>query len=82
MANNFTNLEIAFKFFKLILNQKDIDLNNKEIAGLFKNIATSIKRNFKKLKKQLDKFHSDQTDTLVQNESLVFDLYKAMKIDF
>ena len=82
LANNFTNLEIAFKFFKLILNQKDIDLNNKEIAGLFKNIATSIKRNFKKLKKQLDKFHSDQTDTLVQNESLVFDLYKAMKIDF
>ena len=82
LANNFTNLEIAFKFFKLILNQKDIDLNNKEIAGLFKNIAASIKRNFKKLKKQLDKFHSDQTDTLVQNESLVFDLYKAMKIDF
>ena len=82
LSNNFTNLELAFKFFKLILNQKDMDLNNKEVAGLFKNIATSIKRNFKKLKKQLDKFHSDQTDTLVQTEGHVLELYSAMKIKF
>ena len=82
LSSNFTNLELAFKFFKLILNQKDMDLNNKEVAGLFKNIATSIKRNFKKLKKQLDKFHSDQTDTLVQTEGHVLELYNAMKIKF
>ena len=82
LSSNFTNLELAFKFFKLILDQKDIDLSNKEVAGLFKNIATSIKRNFKKLKKQLDKFHSDQTETLIQNESHILDLYKAMKISF
>lgn len=82
LSSNFTNLELAFKFFKLILDQKDLDLSNKEVAGLFKNIATSIKRNFKKLKKQLDKFHSDQTETLIQNESHIMDLYKAMKINF
>jgi len=82
LSCNFTNLELAFKFFKLILDQQDIDLSNKEVAGLFKNIATSIKRNFKKLKKQLDKFHSDQTETLIHNEQHILDLYKAMKINF
>jgi len=82
LSSNFTNLELAFKFFKLILDQKEIDLSNKEVVGLFKNIATSIKRNFKKLKKQLDKFHSDQTETLLQNETHILDLYKAMKISF
>ena len=82
LSNNFTNLELAFKFFKLILNQKDIDLSNKEVVVLFKNIATSIKRNFKKLKKQVDKFHSDQTDTLIQTESHILELYSAMKIKF
>ena len=82
LSSNFTNLELAFKFFKLILDQKELDLSNKEVAGLFKNIATSIKRNFKKLKKQLDKFHSDQMCTLLQNESHIMDLYKAMKINF
>ena len=82
LSNNFTNLELAFKFFKLILNQKDMDLNNKEVVGLFKNIATSIKRNFKKLKKQVDKFHSDQTDTLIQTEGHILELYTSMKIKF
>lgn len=82
LSSNFTNLELAFKFFKLIINQKDIDLNNKEIAGLFKNMANSIKRNFKKLKKQLDKFHSDQTQTLLQNEEDIINLYKTMKLTY
>ncbi len=80
LSNNFTNLELAFKFFKLILNQKDMDLRSKEIAALFKNSATTIKRNFKKLKKQLDKFHSDQTDTLIQTQEHVFKLYTTMQI--
>ena len=59
-----------------------MDLNNKEVVGLFKNIATSIKRNFKKLKKQVDKFHSDQTDTLIQTEGHILELYTSMKIKF
>tara|TARA_Y100000992_G_scaffold95012_1_gene61160 strand:- start:1596 stop:2723 length:1128 start_codon:yes stop_codon:yes gene_type:complete len=82
LSHNFTNLDLAFKFFKLIINQKNIDLNSKEIASLFKNMANNIKRNFKKLKKQLDKFHSDQTETLLQNETNILDLYKIMKLDY
>lgn len=82
LSNNFTNLDLAFKFFKLIINQKNIDLNSKEIASLFKNMASNIKRNFKKLKKQLDKFHSEQTETLIQNESNVLDLYKIINITY
>ena len=45
-------------------------------------MAKSIKRNFKKLKKQLDKFHSDQTQTLLQNEEDIINLYKTMKLTY
>ncbi len=82
LCNNFTNLNLAFKFFKLIINQKNLDLNNKEISGLFKNIAINIKRNFKKLKKQLDKFHAEQTETLLHNEENIINLYTSMKLTY
>ena len=82
LSSNFTNLELAFKFFKLILDQKHMDLSSKEVCVKFKNSATVIKRSFKKLKKIADKAHSDQIKTIMDTQEEVFKLYSAMKIKF
>lgn len=79
LQDDFTNLILAVKFFKLITDQSGLDLSNKEILDGFKNMASSLRRNFNKQRSKLDKFHADQTALLAEQEVRVAELYQFVK---
>ena len=82
LNDNFDNLFLAVKFFKLIIDQTGIDLSSKEILDAFKNISTTIKRNFKKQKTLLDKYHSEQLQLITSQATNIEDLYNIIKVKY
>jgi hypothetical protein len=82
LQDNLFHLRLAIKFFKLILNGKKCDFSNAEITGGFKNIAKTMKRNFTKQKKLLDKYHNDQLAMIAESETWVGALYSLLHIKY
>ena len=82
LNEDFDNLFLAVKFFKLIIDQTGIDLSSKEVLDAFKNISTTIKRNFKKQKTILDKYHSEQTQLITSQTTNIADLYNIIKVKY
>lgn len=79
VSENMTNILLAVKFLKMILNQKDIDFTNHEIVGCFKNLASVVKRNFTKQRKQIEKFAAEQTNLISDQETNIVELFKIIK---
>ena len=73
-----TNILLAVKFLRMILGQKDIDFTNKEIIGCFKNLASVVKRNFTKQRKQIEKFSSEQLNLIGDQETNIVELFKII----
>ena len=46
LMSNFDSIPLASRFFKMVLDAKDVDYKNKETKDAFKNAASTIKRNF------------------------------------
>jgi len=82
LQNNFENLKLAAKFFKLIISQNGVDLSNKEVIDHFRNLASTIKRNFNKQKTRLDKFHTEQLEIVAEQECKISELYALVKQKF
>ena len=82
LIDNFDSLFLVIKFFKLIIEQSQIDLTNKQVIDVFKNIATTIKRNFSKQKSILDKYHAEQSQLIITQQSNIADLYGIVKQKF
>ena len=82
LQNNFENLKLAAKFFKLITSQNGVDLSNKEVIDHFRNLASTIKRNFNKQKTRLDKFHTEQLELVAEQECKISELYALVKQKF
>jgi len=82
LQDNLYNLKLAFTFFKLILQQKELDLSNKELIGRFKNQATIFKRNFNKQKNILDRYHSNQINIISEQESQISGLYQLLSVKY
>ena len=80
LSSNFNNLKLAFKFFKLIINQKNIDITNIETEVLFRNIASDIKYNLRSLRKNLDKYYDQQKKAIQENQEIFLDIYKTMHL--
>ena len=80
LSSNFNNLKLAFKFFKLIINQKNIDITNIETEVLFRNIASDIKNNLRSLRKNLDKYYDQQKKAIQENQEIFLDIYKTMHL--
>ena len=74
-----TNILLAVKFLKMILSQKDIDFTNHEVVGCFKNLASVVKRNFTKQRKQIEKFAAEQTNLISDQETNIIGLFKIIK---
>ena len=68
LHDNFTNLVLAVKFFKLILDQNGLDLSDKSVVFGFKNLASTIKRNITKQRSKLDRYHSEQLALIEEQE--------------
>lgn len=82
LNENFDNLFLAVKFFKLIIDQTGLDLSSKEVLDAFKNISTTIKRNFRKQKTILDKYHSEQMQLITSQSTNIVDLYNIIKVKY
>ena len=80
LNDNFSNIILAVKFFKLITNKSKIDFTNQDIIDNFKNLSTNIKRNFNKQKNKLDKFHTEQISLISDQELRIIELYNLVNI--
>ena len=82
LQENFTNLQLAVKFFKLITERKDLDLSNRETIDAFKNMSAVLKRNFTKQRSKLDKYHADQLNLIAGQETKIVQLYQLINVRF
>lgn len=82
VSGDWDKLPLAVKFLKLVVEQKDLDLTNKEIQTRFKNVASIIKRNFTKQRKILDKYCSEQKICISQLQSMIVELFDLVKMKY
>lgn len=77
-----SSIRLAINLFRNFLSSNELDTSNKEVVCGFKNIASSLKRNFNKQKKAIDKYHNEQIENLCAIETSIIDLYKLTKIKY
>lgn len=82
LNSNFESITMAVKFFKLILDQKNIDLTHKETVDAFKNMASTIKRNFQKQKTILDRYYNTQMELFALQQNNIEELFTIVKQKF
>ena len=82
LQNNFTNIIMAVKFFKLIIDQNGIDLSNKEILDSFKNLSKNMRNNFNKQKTKIDRYYAEHLSLIAEQQMNTFELYKLVNIKF
>ena len=82
VQNDMQSLMLAVKFFKLIISQNDLDLSNKEVVGSFKNLASSIKRNYSRQRSKLDKYHAEHMKLILEQETHTIELYGLLKMNY
>lgn len=82
LEDNFMNLMLAWKFFRLLTTQDDMDLTDKEARDGFRNAARSLKRNFAKMRKNADKHHTDTLAAIADQEAEIIGLYGVAGVGF
>jgi hypothetical protein len=82
LQNNFTNLIMAVKFFKLMTGQNRLDLSSKETIDSFKNLSKSMKHNFNKQKTKIDRFYAEHLNLLADQQAHTAELYKLVGVKF
>ena len=83
VKDNARSVALAIRFLQLVLTQSEsLNLKDEEVITGFKNLASSIKRNFTKQKNRLDKFYAEQLDYLSQLEDSVGQLYGLVSMKY
>ena len=77
--SNFDSIPLASRFFKMVLDAKDVDFKNKETKDAFKNAASTIKRNFQKQKTLLDRYYNQQMELIAGQMTNIESLYGILK---
>jgi hypothetical protein len=76
VKENMNNVVLAMKFLQLVVRQSDsLNLKDAEVLSGFKNLASTIKRNFTRQKSRLEKFHAEQLDAITNLEANVVGLF-------
>ena len=79
LMSNFDSIPLASRFFKMVLDAKDVDFKNKETKDAFKNAASTIKRNFQKQKTLLDRYYNQQMELISGQMTNIESLYGILK---
>ena len=79
LMSNFDSIPLASRFFKMVLDAKDVDFKNKETKDAFKNAASTIKRNFQKQKTVLDRYYNQQMELINGQMTNIESLYGILK---
>ena len=74
------HIQLAFSLFKIILRQEGLDTNMETAIAVFKGLAKKLKRNYKKQKTILDKYHAEQLKTLLEQQEHIVELYNHVGI--
>lgn len=82
IAKNFDNLNLAIKFFKLMLNTDTLDLSSKEKMDKIKNSIPIIKRNWNAMQQKIKKFQQEMLGHVNDQECLILDFFKILAIDY
>ena len=82
LCENFDSIILAMKFFKVIVGQSTIDFSSKEIVDNLKRNAATIKRGFNRQKLILDKYHSEQTQLIAQQQANITNLYTSLSVKY
>ncbi len=82
VAKNFDNINLAVKFFKLILKTDSIDLSNKEKIEKIKNSIPIIKRNWNAMQQRIKKFQQEMVDNMNEQECIISSFFKLLTIDY
>ena len=79
LISNFDSIPLASRFFKMVLDAKNVDFKNKETKDAFKNAASTIKRNFQKQKTLLDRYYNQQMELINGQVTNIEYLYGILK---
>jgi hypothetical protein len=82
LQDNFSNLIMAVKFFKLMTGQNGLDLSGKETIDSFKNLSKSMKNNFNKQKTKIDRYYAEHLALMAEQQANTFELYKLVNVKF
>jgi len=82
LQDNFANLIMAVKFFKLMTGQNGLDLSGKETIDSFKNLSRSMKNNFNKQKTKIDRYHAEHVALMAEQQANIVELYKLVNVKF
>ena len=82
IAKNFDNLNLAIKFFKLMLKTNTIDLSCKEKIDKIKNSIPIIKRNWNAMQQKIKKFQQEMLEHVNDQESLISNFFNILLIDY
>ena len=82
ISDNMMNITLAVKFLNMVLHQKDIDFTNQEVVDCFRNLASSIKRNFTRQRKQVEKYSAEQITLIAEQETNIHKLFEILKVKF
>lgn len=78
--NQMEHIQLAFTLFKIILRQEGLDTNMETAITVFKGLAKKLKRNYKKQKTIIDKYHAEQLKNLVEQQEHIIELYNHVGI--
>ena len=79
---NMENIDFAVRIFKLILNTDSIDLSNKEVYEKIKNTIPMVKRYWNKIRSKIQKFEKDMTQCIVEQETMIRDIFKLLGFNY
>lgn len=75
LANDFKALQLAVKYFHMVMSQEGVDFSAKEVCDTFRNAASGIKKLYQKQRTRLDKYYSEQMSLFTEHEGLVSQLF-------
>jgi len=77
LANDFTALQLAVKYFHMVMSQDGVDFSAKEVCDTFRNAASMIKKLYQKQRTRLDRYYSEQMSLFTEHEGLVSQLFST-----
>jgi hypothetical protein len=77
LAHDFRALQLAVKYFHMVMNQDGVDFSAKEVCDTFRNAATMIKKLYQKQRTRLDRYYSEQMSLFTEHEGLVSQLFST-----
>ena len=82
IKNYMENIDFAVRIFKLILNTDSIDLSNKEVYEKIKNTIPMVKRYWNKIRSKIQKFEKDMTQCILEQETMIRDIFKLLGFNY